>query len=258
MNKVKSIILYLAILAGLCVIPYVFIEGTNLLIVLGIVALSWTVLYLYIEKILLFQLDAREVIDTDQQEFFQYLKNQSYTSTEKTPKVYLYSGSTMSCFVFESRHNWNIVLDRKLLQNLEIAHYESFVEFLFAYKKSGKVWLSTKAIGICCILFNTINFILVNILRLRPDSNKYKVLSVTALTFLRPLWGLIESIANRKNLVKVDRKLESIYLQTIEPQDQFYEYMIGHVNDEISMKQKIISYIEGFSIMKNCEFNYER
>jgi hypothetical protein len=240
---------------ALCVVPYVFFEGKNLIIALALVILTWSVVYLYIEKFLLFQLDAREVIDTDQQELFQFLKNRSYTSAEKTPKVYLYSGAGLSCFVFESRNNWNIVIDRKLLKMIEVDQLESFVEFLFLYKKTGKVWLYTKAIGICCILFNLINWLLVSLFRFDPRSNKYKVLSVTVLTFLRPFWSVIEGIARKQHPIMTNKKIESIYLQSLNQNEQFYDYLLGQVDNQKTIKKQIISYIEGFSVIRNCRFN---
>jgi hypothetical protein len=255
MNRIKSIVLYFGLLLALCVVPYVFFEGYNLIISTAIVVTSWSVLYLYIEKILLFQLDAREVIDTDQQELFQFLKNQSYTSSEKTPKVYLYSGSGLSCFVFESRNNWNIIIDRKLLNLIEVDQLESFVEFLFKYKKTGKVWLNTKAIGICCILFNFINWLLISLLRFNPKSNSYKVFSMTMLIFLRPFWSIVESIAKKRHPIKVNKKIESIYLQSLSKDEHFYDYLLGHVDNQKTVKKQIINYIEGFSVIRNCEFN---
>ena len=237
----------------LCVVPYVFFEGRFLNIVLCLITLIWTLLYVYMEKILLFQLSAREIIDTDHQELFQCIKNNSYTSTERKPRVFLYSGNIKCCFVFESKKEWSVVIDRKLINSIDETQISGLVDLIYKFKKSGHAWFITKILGICSLMFNFINWFLTFILRLSPESNTFRVLSLTMLFFIRPIWILLEIVARKKKTFKIDRNFQSVYLQIDHDEDLFYNYLLGRI-ENISLNKQIINYLEGFSVLKSCEF----
>lgn len=133
-------------------------------LVLLLIVLGWTVTFLFLEKILLIYLGAREVIDTDEQKLFQRLKNEAYKSFEKVPKVYLYSGNSKRCFILQSRKNWNLVIERSFLKKLGDQEVEALIEFLFRYKKSNDSEVQVKAIGIMVIAY----FLIYSLIRFLP------------------------------------------------------------------------------------------
>ena len=255
MNKLKSIFLYFSGIVLLGVVPYLLFEDYNLAFVLGLVWCLWSIAFISLDKVLFFQLDAREIIDTDHQDLFQCIKNESYSTQLQSPKVYVYSGKGLGTFVFDSVSNWNVVIDRKLLKKMDQEQMASFVEVLFKYKLSGKSWVNTRAVGICCLLFKFINWLLISVLRLKPNSDKFKALSLVILVFIRPFWVIVEKIAKVRHLIPADKSIESIYLQNSKDEDLYYNYLMSSIDSQKTVKKRIISYIEGFSVIRNCKFN---
>tara|TARA_Y100000768_G_scaffold389043_1_gene391398 strand:- start:8904 stop:9662 length:759 start_codon:yes stop_codon:yes gene_type:complete len=96
-------------------------------------------------------LKAREIINTDEQELFQVIKNNSYRHHQALPKVYLYNSSVENFFIFESKKGWIIVLSRKLLEQLDREKKEDLVELAYQYKKSKITKLKTKCLGLSTI-----------------------------------------------------------------------------------------------------------
>ncbi|MCO4753630.1 MAG: hypothetical protein KC478_04075, partial [Bacteriovoracaceae bacterium] len=117
---------------------------------------AWVICYLYIDKIILFFLGAREIIDNDFQELFQQLKSETYKRFEKQPKIYLYSGRSLKCFVFDSRNEWSVVLDRKLASRLNSEQTKALVDYLVRYKKTSAPWRLTKSLGLVILTIGVI------------------------------------------------------------------------------------------------------
>ena len=99
MKYLVSSLLYFFGLMLLCVFCLILFEDKPLDISLIVTFVSWTLLYAYNDKLVLVYLSAREVIDTDEQELFQRIKNEVYKTNLPLPKVYLYSGNFSNCFI---------------------------------------------------------------------------------------------------------------------------------------------------------------
>ena len=230
----------------------------TLKIVLGGYLLVWGMIYYYIDKILLMILSAREVIDTDQQELFQCIKNESYKSFEKLPRVYLYSGLKKTCFIFESRAEWALVIERSLLKQMSLRELEALVEFLYKLKKEDFAWYQTKAMGVCLFLHRIVYWFLKNILFLKPNSKLYKSLAVFMLSMLRPLIYPIDALARTTFPITVKEEFKNVFFQ-LEPNDfSFENYIVEHYSHVISIKNLLLYYLESFPVLENCRFkDYE-
>lgn len=200
-------------------------------------------------------INAREVIDTDEQLLFQNVKNVSYKSYEKLPSVYLYSGQKLNCFVFESRSEWAIVIERRLMDKLNSDQLESLVSFLYEYKKSNSAWYQTKAMGLCALIYSNVYFFLRNILFLNVDSKMFKVLSVFCIAMLRPLTGPIEKFARQGTVISVDENLKSIFYQLDKSGLSFSEFIVGHLMSDFQMKSLLLNYLESFPVLENFGFS---
>jgi hypothetical protein len=255
MKALKSLTLFLFTSMVPCVSLYLLLDGLVFKVALGLYIIFWGLLYTYLDKILLMFINAREVIDTDEQLLFQNVKNVSYKTYEKRPCVYLYSGQKLNCFVFESRNEWAIVIERRLLDKLDNSQLESLVSFLYEYKKNNSAWYQTKAMGICALIYSNVYWILGNLLFLDPSSKLFKTLSVFTLAMLRPLTGPIESFAKNNKEISVDENLKSIFYQIDKSNLTFNEYILGHLMTNIQLRSLLLNYLESFPVMENFGFS---
>src|SRR5690606_6953432 len=121
--------------------------------------IAYFIAFTMADKFLLFFLDAREIIDADNYSFFRVIKSSVFNAVDTMPKVYLYSGSQAKAFVLQSRKNWSIAIDRKLLESLSHEEMRALVNFLIENKKSGKAWFQTKSMGIIGSILKLNNWI---------------------------------------------------------------------------------------------------
>lgn len=255
MKAIKSIALYLLTSLAPCVICYLVLDGLAFKVILVPFLIIWGLIYSYLDKALLMYLNAREVIDTDEQLLYQNVKNESYKCFEKLPKVYLYSGQKNNCFVLESRNEWAIVIERNLLAKLNQDELESVVKYLYTVKKSGITWYQTKIMGLSTITYNSIYFILSNLLFLKPNMKIFRVLSIFLISMTRPMLMPLEFLARKKKLFPADQNLKPIYYQLDEISYTFNEYILGHLLPEQDIRSLVIDYLESFPILENCRFS---
>ncbi len=255
MKLFKSVILYLCTSVVPCILLYLVFDGVLLKVTTTLLLVTWGLLYLYIDKVLLILLNAREVIDTDQQILFQNIKNEAYKTYQKLPKVYLYTGQEDNCFVLESRNEWAIVIERSLLNSLDVEQHESLVNFLFSFKKSGKAWFQTKAMGVCSFAYNALYWVLNNVFFLKRDSILFRTLSVFAIGMLRPFIIPLEYFGKQKIEVPVDESLRSIYLQLNKNSFSFTDYLVGHLDQVTDTRSLLTKYLESYPVMENCRFH---
>ena len=74
-------------------------------------------IYRNLHRFILMVLGAKEMVDTDHQKLFQFIKSKSYFFGTKIPKVYFYDGSFKNSLVLESLSEWVILLDKKLIKD---------------------------------------------------------------------------------------------------------------------------------------------
>lgn len=153
MKYFLSSFLYFLGVMLLGVICFIVFEGQILKASLILSFAMWTLLYTYTDKLVLIYLNAREVIDTDEQELFQRVKNEVYKTDLPIPKIYTYNGNSKNCFVTESRGTWSIVFEKNLLKNLTSEQLEALVKFTFQYKLKAAPLVQTKVMGLSSFAF---------------------------------------------------------------------------------------------------------
>ncbi len=166
MKHINSIILYILFSVLPVAAIFILFEGHIFQGVLALYILTSVLLYTYLDKIVLILLSSREVIDTDEQKLFQCLKNESYKSFQKVPRVYVYSGDRDGCFILESRKEWTVVLSRKLVERLEVESLECFVKYLFDHKKKISMSFRTRVVSLLSMQIKAIHFTVEKIVKL--------------------------------------------------------------------------------------------
>jgi hypothetical protein len=233
MTVLKSIIIFIMTL----IIPFLGIvllsEGLLRLSLSLLLLICLLLVFYYAEKLILLSFGAREIIDADNQVLFQALKGQTYRHREKQPKVYLYTGHRVKCFVFEKFGGWSILLDRSLLRGLSKEQVEALVFYIINYKKSGQAKIQTIGMG--------------------------KVSNIgifITLIMIKPLLELIISLSKIRTKVQSPLELKSIFYQIDEEvvKRSFTEFMIYHLEKDVTLQDLLVEFLEEYPMLENCEF----
>lgn len=218
--------------------------------------MAFTILYLFLDKIILYIIGAREIIDSDYQTLFQYIKSASYQNFESTPKVYVYSGFSLKAFVLSSRNEWSIVLDRKLMEQLNSEQIKYLINYLVKFNKTSIPWRQTKSLGLNCFSIMLIYFTLRKIFFLNVNGYPFKILSFFIMILLKPLFELIGVIGRSKNSkIDVHYSLESIVninKELISPID-FSSYAFSHIQNQIHTKEMLVKLIETIPVLESSK-----
>lgn len=253
MKYLGSLLLYsISLIIPIGLINLIF-EGTFFYVLSVTYALAWLAVYLNIHKVILLLLDAREVIDADQQKLFQNIKASSYKTYTKAPKVYLYSGSYKNCFVLDSETEWSIVLDKTLLAELDPEAQMNLVEYFYKVKKINNTYFATKALGICVLFYSSFFWFLQNIFLLNPNSKGFRVLAFFTIFITKPVLIPIEKLIGRMNLVEARVGLKPFYYQ-LRPKDTYTIFTKSLLGSDLKVKKMLIDYMEAYPILSRCEF----
>jgi hypothetical protein len=254
MKYLISCIIFILTLLPPCVGFVLLFEGRTLWILFGVFSLIWALVYKNIHKVLLLLLKAREVIDTDHQELFQNIKTNVYQNFKKTPKVYLYDGTFKNCFLLESRGEWIIVLDRKLLADMSSSAIEDLIVFLFNYHHTGMAFLRTKILGLCVLFYNILYWGMDKIFFLKPNSKLFKTLSIFVFMMARPVLAPMELFLNKKRKVPAKESLRPYHCQLL-PLDPYAIFVSGHISQEVRIRDLLLEYMESYPLLTECEFD---
>ena len=259
MKIIQSLILFTLTLIVPCTALYLATSQSYLGITLSIYVLGWSIVFHYLDKILLMILSAREVIDTDEQLFFQRLKSKSYKEQQPIPMVYLYSGRQPNCFILESFRGWAIVIERDLLLRLKNEELEELINYLYKFKRQNNVWLLTKSLGLSVIVYRFIYFFLENILFLKRSSYGFKILSVFLILLFRPLIYPFERLNTLYSGIEADKSLRALTQEVDDIKSiSFLRLLFGNLDSDVQLRKILIYYLEGFSIFRKVKFNEEQ
>lgn len=232
------------------------VDGLLRYAVFAIWLIVFTILYLFVDKIILYIIGAREIIDSDYQTLFQYIKSASYQNFESTPKVYIYSGFSLKAFVLSSRNEWSIVLDRKLMDQLSSEQIKYLINYLVKFNKTSIPWRQTKSLGLNCFSIMLIYFFLRKVFFLSSNSYAFKILSFFLMILLKPLFELIAIVGHtRKSNISIHYSLESIVninRELIIPID-FSSYAFSHIQNEIVTKEMMVKLIETIPVLETSQ-----
>lgn len=255
MNILKSFFLFTLMSLIPSVALYLIFDELIFRVVIGLFLLLWAMIYFYIDKLLLAALRGREVVDTDYSNIFQCVKNQCYKTKEPLPKIYLYSGNQLKAFVLESRNEWTIVLDRRLVNMLDEAQTKSLVKYLFEFKMSGLALVQTKVMGIFVLIFNIIHLIFTKLFFLNESSRFFKVLLALIFALVGPIIKPLELLGKRKKLIHGDLELKSVVNQLVDEIIDYNKFITYHLISNIDPKKLLLEYLEGYPVLENCRFN---
>lgn len=235
------------------VIALVFNGGVRVALV-GTWILGWCLSYVYLDKIILFFLGAREIIDQDNQELFQQLKSETYRSFEKIPKVYLYGGNGLKGFVLSSRSEWSVVLDRSLPERMSPEQVKALVNYLVRYKKTGISWRQTKSFGLAS-LFVGLNFSFWSKLLMLPqDSRAFKILSFFSLAISKPYVDAVMLPGKSSLILECHESLEPLInvSRELEPGLNFNQFLFSNLGDDVSVRDLMLRRLEGFPVIERA------
>lgn len=255
---IRSGFLFLLMVSLPCVIIYLFFSDLAFYLIFASYLILAFLLYSYIDKYLLMILNAREVIDTDEQRLFQCIKNYSYRSNMVAPKVYLYSGSKRRCFILESRQDWSIVLDRELQKNMSTRQVEELVEYLFMLKATGRFWFQTKAMGIIAFSYKAITWLMRNLFFLNPRRPLYRTFKIFSLSLIRPVLLPFEYFGKQQKPLEYGGKdIEPIILRALGSDYSYAELVTVNLFEQRD-GDVLIQYLDSYPVLENCRFiNYE-
>ncbi len=251
MKIFRFILLYLIIFGVPCAAMYVVLDSEVLYYFLVLYSVLTLVGFAYMDKLVLMALKAREVIDTDEQNLFQSLKNESYKSFTKLPKIYLFSGDNISCFVLESRSEWTLVISRKLISQASPEQLNSLVKFIYEYNKNNSSWFRTKVMGLnICYLKGTYWF-LQTVCFVKKTSKIFNVLATFILIMLRPFILPLNYLILRNELEYKDENFRAVINQVEQRPFSFYELIVSHMEQVQDTDKTLANYLENFSILNN-------
>lgn len=248
------VFLYHFFLSGLVPAMLIFFvfAGDARYFVLGGWSLAWCVLYTYMDKIILFFLGAREIIDQDNQELFQQLKSETYKEFEKMPKVYLYSGKALKVFLLESRGEWSVVLERGLVSKLDEEKSKSLVKYLVNFKKKDVAWRMTKSHGLAALVLG-LNFTLwAKVFIFNPKGKAKKIANVFALALLKPYVEAVIVLGKSSFALDCDQSLEPLINmgKDLEPGLEYGPFLMSNLQDEANPKDLLVRRLELFPVIE--------
>lgn len=252
-----SACIFLLVLIPLLLLNFIIWDEKAFILFGSFTTIAWLIAYVYIDRILLAFLGAREVIGTDENTMFQVLKNNAYKNRCSIPRVYVYDGQSEHCFLFESLTRWTMVLDKTLLSQLDYEATEELVEFYYAYHLGVKRgYLKTKALGIC-VLFYTLIYKFFAALFFQKTHNRYfkAAMSFFVIMFKPFIWPF-EALLKSKRKITAGVSLKKFSLRINQDYD-FSQFLSEMVIENSSHKTLITQYMESYPLLSECEFSHD-
>lgn len=99
----------------------------------------------YQDTMLLFLLGAREVRSSDEKIFFEAASQESYKLAVPMPRLYFYNGSLERAFIFQTRYNVSLVLNKHLLEKSSSEELKAICFELLLQAKKGMASKRTRS-----------------------------------------------------------------------------------------------------------------
>ncbi len=255
MYILKAILTFIIVALFPAAIVYLLFSGFLQLFLLLFVLLAVALICLYSDKFILMFLGAREIIDADNQSFFQVLKTETYKELEDMPKVYVYTGHKVKAFVLNLRGEWSIVIDRKLLENVSEIQSRALVKYLLRVKNTQASKSQTIGMGTSAAIIK-FNYWIWQRVIIRSKGKALRLCVFLSLIMLKPLIEIILKISVNRESIFAEDELKPIYLQVdkLVTERSFTEFMLLHLQKDTSLKGCIIEYLESFPLLENCKF----
>jgi hypothetical protein len=255
MYILKAILLYLLVAIFPGMLLYLSTSGVAQAVCLSLFLIALGLTFFYADKFVLAFLGAREIIDSDSPAFFQLLKTETYRDVEGLPTVYIYTGHRVKTFVLNLRSSWSIVLDRSLLNSLDKDQARSLIRHLINVKRKKSTKTQILGMGISSIIIRMIYWFPKK-LRLNAKKKKYKTAVFISFIMLKPLIEVILKLSVNKEKIFCEDELKSVFLQVDQSMTKrtFIEFMLLHLETNISFRDCIVEYLEGFPLLENCQF----
>ena len=223
----------------------------------SVYVLVWGGVFVFLDKFILMSLEAREIIETEQHELLQAIKNQRYKNFQAMPRVYLYSGHMKNCLILDARREWSIIIDRQLIEILESEQIEDFVEMLFKIKMSNVPWLQTKLLGIILFLKACIYLTFHQLKKIKKLKYIYYSFVVFFISLLKPIIVPLELLSRKGFEVSLSENMKPLLNQIELNEISYPNYLLNHLVGDMSTRDWIISYIENYSPLRNHKFECE-
>ena len=236
------------------IILFLALNGLTRFVALLMLIAFWILCYVFIDKMILFFLGAREIIDSDNQELFQELKNQTYKAFETTPSVYLYSGNSLNCFILHSRKEWSVVLDRRLVSQMDSEQVGALVEFMVDFKKANLAWRFTKSVGLVISLISLIYWFWSRMFMLDQKGRPFKILAFFTLALFKPFFDAILLVGKGGASLECAQSLAPIVNMTrdLKPPFDYSQFLFDHIHDQKSGRELMIRYMESFPVLEGA------
>ncbi len=256
MYRTKAILIYLLVALFPVMFTYLTFSGFLRVALIILILVGVFLLTLFSDKVILLFLGAREITDFDQHDFFQILKTEVYKELEDKPTVYLYNGVGAKPFVFSLRNSWSIVLDRQLVERLDLNQTKALIKFLIHSKKKSGCKSQTIGMGVTStLIFFTYSFW--KKLSFGRENTFFKTGIFMSFIMMKPLLESILSLSTNKENIICDPELKPVYLLITKDSyhKTFFEFMLNHLEADHGLNTGLIGYLESFPLLENCLFN---
>lgn len=254
MKYFLSFSLFLVSFLALLGVVSLFFNGMLFVALSCLCLLLTSFIFSNLHRFILMTLGAREIIDTDYQKLFQFVKSSTYSFGVKTPKVYSYKGNFKNFFVFESFNEWVIVLDRKLIDTEDKQVLSELISFIFNYHASGQGYLRTKVSGYLILYHFSLFKIIRSISSTTGSVHIAKAFSLFCLLLTRPATLLLEFFLKRCKKVLAQDAIKPLYLQKKESDSALL--LFSHFrHSDLDPTKTIVKYAEAFPLLDCCEFS---
>lgn len=230
-------------------------DGALRVTLILMLVLFWLIVLYFAEKLILLAFGAREIIDADNQLLFQALKGQTYRYHEKPPRVYLYTGHRLKCFVLEKFGGWSILLDRNLIKGLGKEQTEALVSYIILYKKSARGRVQTLGMGVLSVILK----IIYGFWSLFKIGTFLKIRNIgifISLIMVKPLIELILFLSKVNSKIECPYPLKSVYYQIDDEviHRSFINFMTYHLYQDVAVQDLIVEFLEEYPMLENCKF----
>jgi hypothetical protein len=142
-----------------------FFVGCSFFLILLVITIG------YQDTMLLFLLGAREVRSSDEKIFFEAASQESYKLAVPMPRLYFYNGSLERAFVFQTRYNVSLVLNKVLLEKSSADELNAICFELLLQVKKGMAPKRTRSMFFLGFFSWIIHSILGLFIKLLPFKN---------------------------------------------------------------------------------------
>jgi hypothetical protein len=234
----------------------VLLNGLWLQVAISLLVLGYCLLFIYADKVILYFMGSREIIESDSHQLFQAFKSVCFHHKRPVPKVYVYPGNLSKFFVFESRYELTVVLSSQSYDELSESEIYSLAKFAIDLSDKNRAWFLTKGMMLSAVALKAVYELSSLFSTMKLPSHFSRFVKIVGLFFLRPYVEMVGKISRIKNNIEADESLKRFYYKCIQGDQvqSFSEFVLRHMVGDPRDDENLLRYIESFPIIERAQF----